>query len=290
MIRQKAAMLNSPAVWLPDNLEEAWKLKQQLGEEACFIAGGTLLQTQWQKGVNCPRYLISLEQIKEMKGCKKVHFDGETGLRIGALTTLATFKDNPSLFKNIPLLEEAVRTVAAPAVRNCATIGGNITGGFGDLIPALLALDATLSFYDEGRTKLKSLSDYLSETDACILTAIYIPYYAEFDQKQFFYKKLGFREAFTPSIVTISGCCRLTSKKEIEFIRLAAGGGTTPPQRLASCERLAVGSIMSNQLLKHLFQKIKEEFNTATDMFTTADYKKTAAANMIVSKIASLAG
>jgi len=293
MIRQGTAMLNSPAVWLPDDLAEAWKLKQQFAGESCFIAGGTLMQTQWQKGVYCPPHLISLEKIKEMQVCDNAKFSGEAGIRIGALTTLAACKEHPSLFNEFPLLEEAVRNVAAPAIRNRATIGGNIAGRFGDLIPALLALDAAISLYDGRKDRLTPLSDWIrggAASDDFILTAIYVPDNLRIEKKSFFYKKLGFREAFTPSIVTISGCCQLGEQNEVEYIRLAAGGGTTPYQRLTECERLAAGLTLSNDLLKTLFQEINEEFKAATDVFTTSAYKKTVAANMMVSKIASFAG
>ncbi|MBT2654878.1 FAD binding domain-containing protein [Bacillus sp. ISL-18] len=293
MIRQGAAMLNSPEVWLPDDLSAAWKLKQQFRGESCFIAGGTLMQTQWQKGADCPRHLISLEKIKEMQVCENAKYSGEAGIRIGALTTLAACKEHPSLLKQFPLLEEAVRNVAAPAIRNRATIGGNIAGRFGDLTPALLALDTTLSLYDGSKLLFKPLSDWIREGTASndfILTAIYVHDNLKLDKKSFFYKKLGFREAFTPSIVTISGCCQLGEQNEVKYIRLAAGGGTTPYQRLTECERLAAGLTLTNDLLKKLFQGIKEEFNAATDVFTTSAYKKTVAANMMVSKIASFAG
>lgn len=293
MIRQGAAMLNSPAVWLPEDLAAAWKLKRQFGRESCFIAGGTLMQTQWQKGADCPPHLISLEKIKEMQVCEKVQLSGEAGIRIGALTTLAACKKHPSLLNQIPLLDEAVSTVAAPAIRNRATIGGNIAGRFGDLIPALLALDAAISLYDGCKNRLTPLSDWISgenTSDDFILTAIYVPDNLKIDKKRFFYKKLGFREAFTPSIVTISGCCQLGEQNEVEYIRLAAGGGTTPYQRLIECERLAAGLTLSSDLLKTLFQGINEEFKAATDVFTTSAYKKTVAANMLVSKIASTAG
>jgi xanthine dehydrogenase small subunit len=58
MIRQGATMVNSPTVWLPDELEEAWQLKKQLGSEACYIAGGTLIQIDWGKGLAYPTHLI----------------------------------------------------------------------------------------------------------------------------------------------------------------------------------------------------------------------------------------
>lgn len=290
MIRQGATMLNSLAVWFPDNVVSAWQLKQQLGSDACIIAGGTLLQTQWQKGMEYPGHLISLEQMKEMQGCENVIFNGEAGIRIGALTTLAACKDHPSLIKKIPLLDEAVKNVAAPAIRNRATIGGNIAGGFGDLIPALFALDASVSFYNGSDVQSETLSTCRYSSNDLILTTIFVPDRLELDRKSFFYKKHGFREAFTPSIVTISGCCQLNEQKEAVYVRLAAGGGTTQPQRLYECEELLQGSTLTNELLTNLFQAIKAEFHADTDAFTTEDYKKTVVANMIVSKIASLAG
>jgi carbon-monoxide dehydrogenase medium subunit len=237
-----------------------------------------------------PGHLISLEQMKEMQGCENVIFNGEAGIRIGALTTLAACKDHPSLIKKIPLLEEAVKNVAAPAIRNRATIGGNIAGGFGDLIPALFALDASVSFYNGSDVQSETLSTCRYSSNDLILTTIFVPDRLELDRKSFFYKKHGFREAFTPSIVTISGCCQLNEQKEAVYVRLAAGGGTTQPQRLYECEELLQGSTLTNELLTNLFQAIKAEFHADTDAFTTEDYKKTVVANMIVSKIASLAG
>lgn len=293
MIRQGAAIKNSPAVWMPVELKSAWQLKQQFGTEACFIAGGTLLQTHWEKGFECPPHLISLEGIKELQGWGEEMVNGETVIRLGALTTLACCRNHPKLLEEVPLLVEAVRNIAAPAIRNKATIGGNIANGFGDTIPALLVMEATLSLFDGKEFHHKTLGDYLvagNSLSDSILVCAYLPDKIRNRNEGYFYKKLGLREAFSPSIVTISGCCQFNEKREVESIRLAVGGGSTPFQRLVECEQLLKGSPLSNHQLKKAIQVIKEEFIASTDALFSADYKKTAAANMIVSEIARLVG
>lgn len=71
MIRRGTGTRFSPAVWMLEELEEEWELKQQFSSDACFVAGGTLLQTQWEKGLDCPANLISLEKIKSLQGWGK---------------------------------------------------------------------------------------------------------------------------------------------------------------------------------------------------------------------------
>ncbi|MFC0272794.1 FAD binding domain-containing protein [Metabacillus herbersteinensis] len=293
MISPGGSIQNSPIVWVPDKLGDAWQIKQQFGLEGIYIAGGTLLQTQWAKGTDPPSNLISLERIKEMQGWGKELVNGETYTRIGALMTLDFCRHDPTLLKEIPLLGEAVRMIAAPAIRNKATIGGNIAYGFGDAIPLFLAMDAILSLFDGKEIHLKSLWDYVNERESLsnsILICVYIPDKIASAKEINFYKKVGHREALSPSVVSVSGCCQFNEKNEVEHIRLAVSGSLTPPQRLVRCEQLIKGSPLSNDLLKKLVQTIKEEFIPSTDDFSSADYKEVVAANLIVSEIARLAG
>jgi xanthine dehydrogenase small subunit len=293
VIKQGAAIKNSPAVWMPVELKSAWQLKQQFGEDACFIAGGTLLQTYWQKGLDCPPHLISLEGIKELQGWGKEIVNKETVTRLGALTTLEYCRNHPKLLEEVPLLVEAVRNIAAPAIRNKATIGGNIANGMGDTIPALLVIGTILSLFDGNQFHYKTLWEYILERNSLsdsILICAYFPDKTLNNKKNCFYKKIGLREAFSPSIVTISGCCQLNSKREVEYIRLAVGGGSIPSQRLVECEQLLKGITLSDNQLKKAVQVIKEELISSADAFFSKDYKKTVAANMIVSEIVRLVG
>lgn len=293
MINKGTVTRFSPAVWIPYSLKEAWDLKQQFGSESCFIAGGTLLQTYWEKGIDCPLNLISLEHIKEMKGMGEKTSNGQIETHLGALTTLDFCRHHPLLLNNAPLLVDAVRNIASPAIRNKATIGGNIVGGYGDLIPALLVLDALVTLYDDNKLHQITLSDYLKNENMfskSLLVNVYFPNNQKINNKNYFFKKIGHREAFSQSIVTISGCCQLNEQKEISIIRLAVGGTSISPNRLNKSEQLILDSPITNNTLNKVYKTIKEEFNPVSDAFSSAEYKKTITANMIVSEIAKFVG
>lgn len=293
MIRQGTVMIDSPAIWMPENLADAWQLKHRFGPDAQYIAGGTLMQTHWQKGIEYPANLISLERIKEMQGIIKSPIHGQAVTRIGALTSLDVCRQHSEIAVSAPLLTEAARSIAAPAVRNKATIGGNIANRFGDSIPALLAMDASLALFDGKEILLTLLSDYIrmeSSIKNLILVYVLVPETDGVNNGQYFYKKLGHREAFSPSILTVAGYCRTSEQNEILEIRLAASGSTTPPQRFIHTEQVLNGCILSHELLTKAIQTIKDEMNVNTDPFSSAGYKKAAAANLIVSGIVGKAG
>lgn len=284
MIRQGTTSLNDTEVWMPTSIEEAWELKAKCGENASFIAGGTLMQTHWAKGFDCPSYLISLDRLNEVKGWGKEVVNGQSFTRLGAGMTLNVCRQNKELFH--PLLVEAAGNIAAPAVRNKATIGGNIANGFGDMIPALLVMDADLSVYDGNSVQRQPIYDYIKNNTQSLIISVQVP---DDQQKRFFYKKLCHREAFTPSIVTVAGMFHLNEKREISAVRLAVSGSATQPQRLYESEKLLEDSPLTNAQLQKVFQTIVEEFTPSTDVFSTATYKKSVAANWVVSEIARLA-
>lgn len=284
MIRQGTTSLIDTEVWMPTSLEEAWDLKEKFGETASFIAGGTLMQTHFAKGLDCPLHLISLDQVNEVKGWGKELINGQSYTRLGSGITLDVCRQNKKFFH--PLLMDAARNIAAPAVRNKATIGGNIANGFGDMIPALLVMDAELSVYDGNLVHLQPLYDYIKNNSQSLIISVQVP---DDQPKRFFYKKLCHREAFTPSIVTVAGTFHLNEKREISAVRLAVSGSTTQPQRLYESEQLLEGSSLTNEQLQKVFQTIEEEFTPSTDVYSTATYKKSVAANWMFSEIARLA-
>jgi len=284
MIRQGTTSLIETEVWMPTSLVETWDLMEKLGGTASVIAGGTLMQTHWAKGLEAPSHLISLDQVNEVKGWGKELVNGQSYTRLGAGITLDFCRQNKEIFH--PLLVEAARNIAAPAVRNRATLGGNIANGFGDMIPALLAMDAVLSVYDGKLVHHQPLYDYIKNNNQSLIISVHVP---DDQTKRFFYKKLCHREAFTPSVVTVAGTFHLNEKREMSAVRLAVSGSTTQPQRLYDSEKLLEGSPLTNDQLRKVFQTIDEEFTPSTDSYSTATYKKSVAANWIVSEIARLA-
>jgi xanthine dehydrogenase YagS FAD-binding subunit len=93
-----------------------------LGDDGAILAGGTDLVALMKDYVVTPKRLVNIKQIDGLRG---VSYSANSGLRIGALTTLAELADSKDL-TTYPVLTEAVREAASVQIRNVATIGGNM--------------------------------------------------------------------------------------------------------------------------------------------------------------------
>ena len=272
--------LQAPEIWMPTTIEEAVSLKKQLGQYSSYVAGATLLQLRWQKAQAMPPHLINLEQITQLHDYQL----NENTLTIGALTKLSTLRFDPQIKNAYPALVNAIQSIAAPAVRNRGTVGGNIMGGEGDLIPLLLAMQAKMTFLYEDGLKTIDMSEWLKNRDAdALLVKVNIS-----APSQAFYKKIGRRETFTAAIVTVSGQIAYTDTLAIDQLTLAIGGGGNPPLRLTKTEQYMINKTIQQIDWKHVYESILDEYRPASDAFVTSNYKKKVAANLIISEMQRL--
>ncbi|MEM9168073.1 MAG: FAD binding domain-containing protein [Pseudomonadota bacterium] len=114
----------------PGDVADALKLMGGAG--AVVIAGGT---TNFGDIAEEPHKYSVVVDITKL-GLRKIARDGGV-ISIGAAATMADLLGDPDL----ATLHGAARAVGGPALRNAATVGGNIIYG-GDLVAALLALGA----------------------------------------------------------------------------------------------------------------------------------------------------
>ncbi|MGD1883953.1 MAG: FAD binding domain-containing protein [Paracoccaceae bacterium] len=106
-----------------------------------ILGGGTLLMRQ----VNyAPQTIEKLIRVTDPE-LQEIRADS-TGIRIGAGVTMASIINHPDL----SVLAPVARAIGAPALRNMATVGGNLFAPhpYGDLAVALLALDAFVIWSD----------------------------------------------------------------------------------------------------------------------------------------------
>lgn len=106
----------------PATLEEVLSILGDLQGEARVLAGGTDLLPLMKYGLAVPSTIISLKNVTELKGI--VLRDQE--VFIGATTALTDLLASPIIQKHYLALHQAVEAVAAPPLRNVATIGGNL--------------------------------------------------------------------------------------------------------------------------------------------------------------------
>ena len=189
-----------------------------------------------------------------------------------------------------PLLGEAVRLIAAPAVRTRGTIGGNIMGRIGDLIPLLVAKKAKLIFHTPTGEEQSDSWEWIKQGDKykqALLTSIVLPAMSETDVKNSFFKKIGRRESFIAAIVSVSGVIVKNDLGTVIDVRLAAGGGENKPILLERAEKRLRGKRTEEIDWKAVYHTIYDEFMPSTDAFVTAEYRKKVAANLIISELKS---
>lgn len=241
-----------------------------------YAAGATAIQLEWARGLQKPSALIDLSRISELAG-----ITAEQGcLSIGASTLLAALITDRRICAASPLLAAAARTVAGPAVRNLGTIGGNIAGRTGCLLPALLALDAELEIFGRDGPFREGISDWLGRAadPAEIVTAIRL--LAMTADSRWTQRKIGLRAAFTPSIIGVAGIFDIYGER-ILAARLAVGGGIVRPTRLIAVETALAGQ----SLVACDWQKLRHDLFAAIDApdddFRSGRYRRTVAANAL---------
>ncbi|MCA0044950.1 molybdopterin cofactor-binding domain-containing protein [Celeribacter litoreus] len=234
----------------PESLDDALSL---IADGGVAVAGGSGFQLDFSQGVPAPEHYVRIGHLIPT---------GIEGCTIGAGTPLEDIRH-----AGIPLLSEACATVGAPNVRRLATLGGNLAWGKGCLIPALIALDAQVET-TAGRVPVL---DYLAAPSGIVLSVCIRPL------AHAFWRKVGLRQAFTASIISSAGTL-LVLEDQIANVRLAVGGGATPPQRLSGVENWLMGQSIWDVDPDDLKARIESEITAPDCAFRTSNYRKRVAA------------
>jgi CO/xanthine dehydrogenase FAD-binding subunit len=139
----------------PRTLLEAYEVLQEQTNNH-VIGGGAWIKSTLKS-------VETLIELQDLIGTKIT--ETTSAIAIDALCTLKQIEENSGLVQLLGgIIPKSISGIMGVAVRNVATIGGTIVGkyAFSDLITALLAADATLIFYKNGRIRL---SDYLQSED-----------------------------------------------------------------------------------------------------------------------------
>jgi 4-hydroxybenzoyl-CoA reductase subunit beta len=188
----------------PRDLEEASAMLAG-DPNARVLAGGTDLVANLRDGLVAPSTLVDLGAIEELA---TLGASGQ-GIRIGARVTLARLAADAQIRALVPAIAQAAASVAGPAHRSVATVGGNLcldtrcvfynqsewwrranryclkyrgdvchvapqgnscqAAYSGDLAPALLVLDAEVEIAGAGGPRRIALSDLFVEDGAAHL-------------------------------------------------------------------------------------------------------------------------
>jgi CO/xanthine dehydrogenase FAD-binding subunit len=137
----------------PDRPEEAVEILRREGPRAAVLAGGTDLLLDIDDGRIAPSSVLSLRRLP----WRQVSWSGSR-LTVGSTAPLIDLERDQRIRRELPALWAGVRAVGGVALRHRATMGGNLgrASPASDLIPVLLALDATVQLI--GSTGRRELS------------------------------------------------------------------------------------------------------------------------------------
>ena len=106
----------------PADLDNVFDLLDRFGEDCWTIAGGHDSLDWFKDRSKQPSAVIDLAGVPGLEGV----WESDTGIEIGAMTTLTTIERHPVIQERYGLLAEAARAVASPQIRNSGTLGGNV--------------------------------------------------------------------------------------------------------------------------------------------------------------------
>lgn len=252
----------------PDTVDGALDVLNEYGSDALILAGGTMVMPLLNEALTSPRIVLSLQRT----GLDKVNVNGQ--VEIGATTTLA----RASQMDALPLLAAATGEIGSWAIRNMATLGGNIFAPppSGDAAVALLALDAQLNIQSKNGTRtlpLDALYSGLFQTNLKpeeLVTRIVVPK----TRGKTAWLKYARREANAPSVVSVAVRIHTDPEGIITEARIALGGANDFPMRAKAAEKALVGSGLDAKSISDAANEAMQEAKPFTDALASEWYRK----------------
>jgi CO/xanthine dehydrogenase FAD-binding subunit len=185
---------------------------------------------------------------------------------IGASVTMAAIARHPHL---VPLAR-AARTVGGPAIRNMATVGGNLFAPtpFGDFTVALLALSATVST-DDGEVPIET---FLAkrESNRAIVTSVGFTLPAE---RGFRFLKVSRVKPKGVSVLSIATVLEQAPDGTVSSARIALGCMADRPMRATAAEKALLGRKLTSDGIAPALAVVRDGTSPATDPIASAWYR-----------------
>ena len=257
----------------PKTLKEALEIRAAF--DVVPYAGGTDLMVENRKN---PCYLF-LNNVSELK---QIAVDDKY-IRIGAAVTFTQALESDLI---PPLMKEAVSRIAAPAIRNAGTFGGNLGNGSAKADSVLIEFvsDAKLRLVSAkgerivdvdkfylGRKKLDLANDEL-------IAEVLLP---KCGLENYYYEKIGGRNALAISRVSFAG---VFEEKDGKITNIAAAFGAVADTvlRYKDIEAMLIGKTLEEaKSLKADYLKAYAQRMVLTRGRVSAEYRKTVCMNLL---------
>ena len=231
--------------FIPQTLEEALEIRKAY--HPIPLAGGSDLMVAGSRGAGVtPAFKGDVMLIGNLSELKGIRENADGSVEIGAATTSAEIAASPLVH---PLLRDAASRMGAIALRNSATIGGNIGNASpkGDMPQPLILLDAEVVLQSVDGERRMKVDDFIIKTkvtairDDELITKVVIPPQTF---THIFFRKIGMRRSNAISKLTLSAAANIQNGMVVDF-RASSGAAGPKVERSRQVESLLIGHKVS---------------------------------------------
>ena len=260
----------------PESLADAVDLAARFGGQASFLAGGTDLIVQIERGRVAPRHVIGLGRVPGLAG---IEVNGRIAL--GARVTHRAIEQTPALAGPLRCLVEGAEVIGGHQVRNVATIGGNLVNASpaADLVPCLLALDGVVTLVGPGGEREIPIERFLLGPNRTarrpdeLVTRVDLPALPPRAATAFL--KAGRRRAMEISVVCVAARLDLDATLErcLEA-RVVLGAVAPTAVRAHAAERLLEGQPVGGEAFRRAAEAAQEACRPIDDVRASAGFRQ----------------
>ena len=274
--------------FFPVTLTELFNLQKQ-HPDAQFMAGGTDLLVSLRHMPQPERVIIGLERIEQLRRIDELP---DNSVSIGAAVTFGSIVRSPLLKARYPLLTQAASTVGGPAIRNMASIGGNIVTASpaADSLPALYLLDAQLELRSTAGNRTVGIAEFMLGPRRTmlqpgeIISRIILPPATDWSLQLF--EKVGRRKSLAIAVASMAAALRLAADGTVAEARFAWGSVGPTIVRCPAAEAQLKGQPLSETVLTEAAALVRKTVSPIDDIRATADYRRSVAGNLLLRLVA----
>lgn len=264
-------------------VSEAVGIRARTG--AVPLAGGTDLLVELSRGAGrMPGFSGPVLFLEGCTGLSGIRGAGDA-IEIGAMTRLAEIAVNALVH---PVLREIVLSIGGPAIRNVATLGGNLCNASpaADTLPFLYAFDAEVCLASPGGERALAIREFVTGPGRTALRAdeillrVLVP---SWKPAVAYWRKVGTRRANALTKVSIAAFADRAGGR-LSRVRIALGAVGPTVVRLTEAEGLLEGAAVgtgSPKLAGRAAAAARGGVKPIDDQRSTAVYRAEVAANLV---------
>lgn len=265
--------------FIPQTLDEALEIRKAY--HPIPLAGGSDLMVAGSRGAGVtPAFKGDVMLIGNLSELKGIRENADGSVEIGAATTSAEIAASPLVH---PLLRDAASRMGAIALRNSATIGGNIGNASpkGDMPQPLILLDAEVVLTSKDGERRMLVDDYIIATkktairDDELITKVIIP---KHDFTHIFFRKIGMRRANAISKLTLSAAAIVKDGVVVDF-RASSGAAGPKVARSRKAEELLIGKKVTE--LAQVRDSFLDAWNEVISPHAMPEYRRNTTRRML---------